>query len=110
MAIAKILIMIIMFVSINSCATPSTENSNVEDYILPAAVLGTIGYLTYELSKHTPPLTYQDSSIKICERGYYGGCCSHHGGLLGCLNYEVVCQDLTISDSCTCPYQKCVFD
>ncbi len=47
---------------------------------------------------------------QICPRGYYRGCCSRHGGILGCENYRVVCQDQTISRTCTCPHQFCLFE
>jgi hypothetical protein len=47
---------------------------------------------------------------QICPRGYYRGCCSRHGGILGCENYRVVCQDQTISRTCTCPHQLCLFE
>ena len=55
-------------------------------------------------------IEYVEPDIETCRRGYYRGCCSYHGGLLGCLNYRVICQDRTISESCICPYEICVFD
>ncbi|MCX6075696.1 MAG: hypothetical protein NTW78_02270 [Campylobacterales bacterium] len=30
------------------------------------------------------------------------GCCSHHGGVSGCSNGKIVCNDGTYSPSCTC--------
>lgn len=30
------------------------------------------------------------------------GCCSHHGGVSGCSNGKVVCNDGSYSPSCTC--------
>lgn len=45
----------------------------------------------------------------ICRRGNYRGCCSRHGGLLGCINYRIICQDETESLTCTCPSDYCVF-
>lgn len=98
-----------IFILVSSCSS----NKPFEDYILAILGLGAVGYLTYAASKgsgsYTVP-TYSEPDIEICKRGYYQGCCSHHEGLLGCLNYEVICQDHTISESCTCPYRKCVFD
>ncbi len=96
-----------------SCSSNNTNNSFADDF-LPILGLGAIGYLTYEASKssgsyYTAP-TDSGPSIETCQRGYFQGCCSHHGGLLGCLNYRVVCQDQTISTSWTCFQKKCVFD
>lgn len=30
------------------------------------------------------------------------GCCSHHGGVAGCTNGRVVCNDGSYSPTCTC--------
>ena len=39
----------------------------------------------------------------LCDAQYGGqGCCSHHGGVCGCVGLSVQCCDYSFSPSCQC--------
>jgi len=66
-------------------------------------------YRIHEISKKDNSSNYYYFNDDC--RNYYQnfqGCCSYHGGVLGCYNYYVICNDDTISPSCTCSTYYCI--
>lgn len=64
-------------------------------------------YRIHEISKKDNSNYYFDDDC----RNYYQnfrGCCSYHGGVAGCYNYYVICNDNTISPTCRCSINYCV--
>lgn len=72
-----------------------------------------VGYGLYEISKNSGANTYTPVSYykkDDCKNLYqsFRGCCSYHGGVAGCYNYYVICNDGTISRTCRCSTSYCV--
>ena len=94
------------------CNRPLTKG---EEFVLETLAIVGVGYAVYKglesLDKGNEGGGggYVPTSPPVCRRGDYQGCCSHHGGLLGCINYRIICQDETESPTCTCPSDYCVF-
>jgi hypothetical protein len=105
----KIKVLFLVFLLLIGCNRPLTKD---EEALLAVVGLITVGYLVYQEAKEggggNGGGAYSNDPPP-CPRGYYQGCCSHHGGIWGCENFRVVCNDGTISPTCSCPSSYCVF-
>lgn len=72
---------------------------------IPLIILSTFLFSTFIYANP------QDKSQNIpqCRKTQnFQGCCSWHGGVAGCYNYRVVCNDKTYSPTCRCSVPYCV--
>lgn len=84
-----------------------TENDVGTTALIAGAGYGL--YRIHEISKKNNNDYYYNNDD--CRNYYqnFQGCCSRHGGIaIGCYNYEVICNDNTISPTCTCSINYCI--
>lgn len=85
-----------------------------ENDLAATAVVAGVGYGAYRVHKisqkiegttYTPEYYLDDD----CKNYYqsFQGCCSWHGGVAGCYNYDVICNDGEVSPSCECGIFYC---